>query len=299
MEKESLVKVEGPASPELRKTVQQLGPGMAKGIQKVVVEPSGQPGQMGFVTNKPEEQGVIHIPEKNIDKALSKAQPGVDPQKMKEQKGVLLQDVVLPHEHAHLEDVTKGEGQFSPQTEQLAEKAEDRSRLEDQYGLRFKSASMVRVVTGFIKDAYKHDNDPAVKLLIQAIGAEPERQVGYLNQARGPLAVKSSAYPNDKNLKGALSRIEEAISLQGAQESRRLIQEALGLIKAAEPMMQGRRPVPGKTPEIGDVPMDPNTMPVTYKIADKLDKIADTLESKGLVKLAAQIDLISNTIENL
>lgn len=135
MKKKSYVQVSGPASPQIRRVIQKMSPMDTKDINKVQVEPTGDPGQMGYVTNKPEEQGVIHIPEQNIKKQLQKAQPSVDPLKLKEQEEALVEDVIIPHEKSHAEDVTKGEGQFSPDTEQKAQKEEDWTRMQDEYGL--------------------------------------------------------------------------------------------------------------------------------------------------------------------
>lgn len=132
---ESFIKVVGPASPQTRQVSQGLsGPG-AKDISEIKVEPVGKPNQLGYVTNNPEEQGTIHIPEQNIKRQLQKAQPGVDPQTLKDQQKTLIEDVIIPHEQAHIQDVNKGKGEFSPQTEQIAEKAEDWTRMQEEYGL--------------------------------------------------------------------------------------------------------------------------------------------------------------------
>jgi hypothetical protein len=133
--KNSYIQVQGPASPQVRRVLQRMHGPDTKEIEKVQVEPSGKPGQLGYVTNSPEDIGTIHIPEQNIKRQLQKAQPGVDQKTLNEQQEALIEDVVIPHEQAHIQDVNKGEGKFSPTTEQIAEKAEDWSRMEEQFGI--------------------------------------------------------------------------------------------------------------------------------------------------------------------
>jgi len=164
--KNSYIQVVGPASPQVRRVLQKMNPSETKDISKVQVEPSGKPGQMGFVTNKPEDQGVIHIPEQNIKRQLQKAQPEADPSTLKKQQETLIEDVIIPHERSHAQDVIKGEGEFSPQTEQTAEKEEDWTRMQEQYGITpgsRKAASLLDKIAntlesnGLIKEAEQLD----------------------------------------------------------------------------------------------------------------------------------------------
>jgi len=132
---QSFIKFTGPASPGTRQIGQGLVGDKGKDIQEIRVEPTGKPNQMGYVTNDLEEQGVVHLPEQNIKKQLQKAQPGIDPQTLKEQQKTLIEDVIIPHEQAHIQDSIKGDGEFSPQSEQIAEKEEDWTRMQGQWGL--------------------------------------------------------------------------------------------------------------------------------------------------------------------
>jgi hypothetical protein len=148
-EKESYVKVT-PYDPTVQKVVQKMGPGRLKGVEEVRIEPSSAkvPGSAAYVTNKDlvEEgkPGVIHLNLKDIERNLKGApevlSPGGKPLNVVEK---YLEDVVLPHEHVHVEQLEdpRYPGEFGPSPESKAERAENWKPLEEQFGLIPKMAS--------------------------------------------------------------------------------------------------------------------------------------------------------------
>ena len=204
-------------------------------IEKVQVEPTGDPGQMGYVTNDPEDTGTIHIPEHNIKRQLQKAQPGIDPNTLKDQQEALIEDVVIPHEQAHIQDVNKGEGKFSPSTEQRAEKEEDWSRMEEQFGLTPKGR--------FAAD----------QMLINKARNMPEL----------------AAYPWAANL---INKQVTEIKPGEWADLKDLVQKIQKGYDGGGAMINGSL------------------------IASMLDEVANSLEKRGLIKEATEIDAVSNTL---
>jgi hypothetical protein len=212
-----------------------------KDIQKVQVETTGAPGQMGYVTNSPDDAGTIHIPENNIKRQLQKAQPGIDPSTLKEQQEALIEDVIIPHERAHIQDVNKNDGEFSPSTEQIAEKEEDWTRLNEQFGLSSKNRSA---------------NDPS-------------RDISLIGKARN--MPNLAEYPWVARLLN--KNIEDITS--GEWEGLR------DLVRKTQKSYDGGR----------------SLLKIKNSCIERLDLIAGSLEKQGLIKEAAQIDVISNTLE--
>lgn len=282
-QKKSYVKVEGPASPQVRRVMKKMHSPEMKNIEKVVVEPTAKPHQLGYVTNIPEEKGVIHIPEKNIETELKRAQPGVDPQQLKEQKETFIEDVVVPHEQSHAEDVIKGEGEFSPTSEQQARKEEDWSRMEE-YGLQPRGRFAMDIIEIMDKIASSLQSQGAVDEAseVDMLTNTMEKFSFDMSEQNKMMMEKIKAMPElvAKNpwLGNLLKKDPKQLTREESQNLYELMEKE-------------------SKKSTGEKLMGQPTSQTTKTITAALDGIADSLQKQGLKKEATEIDIITNTIE--
>jgi hypothetical protein len=136
-----------PFSDVVQQAVRELGPAL-KNVDLILLEPSCPGDRLAWVSNKdylkgrPGEERTIHLCLKKIEDRFRKNHeenftPN-DPQDRRQMKNIIVQylkDVILPHETEHIhQEMTHG-GEFGPNPEQGAERAENFRNLENMgYG---------------------------------------------------------------------------------------------------------------------------------------------------------------------
>jgi hypothetical protein len=141
----------------VQQALQKMGPS-GRNVDVVKLEPTCPGDRVAWVANEDFFQGkkdrkrVVHLCLNKIKSDFKKAHGkdfnmtnAEDTKRMREVVLSYLKDVVLPHEETHIEQETKGEGQFGASPEVGAERAEDWSKLE-QMGIKKKA--------GFFPDNY-------------------------------------------------------------------------------------------------------------------------------------------------
>ena len=141
----------------VQQAYREMGPA-GKDIDVIKLEPVCQGDRVAWVSNQDllgGEKGkerIVHLCLNKIKQDFKRAHGNaysmgnpVDAQKMKDLVVTYLKDVVLPHEAVHIEQETKGKGQFGSSPEMGAERAEEWSGLEEM-GIQKKA--------GFFPDGY-------------------------------------------------------------------------------------------------------------------------------------------------
>jgi hypothetical protein len=158
----------------VQEAVQELG-NRIQDVDVIQLEMTCPGDRIAWVSNKdlikgrPGKEKIIHLCLKKIKdqfkgrfgKAYSAVSPE-DNRKMKEMVKEFLVNVVLPHEHVHIQQELKNQGEFGVNPETEAEKAENWKAMEPFGIRRAMIARLDRIAdhlesAGFIKEAYNID----------------------------------------------------------------------------------------------------------------------------------------------
>ena len=249
----------------VQEAVQELGPEL-QGVDVIQLEATCPGDKLAWVTNKdlikgrPGKEAIIHLCLKKIKDAFKQkfgkeyapTSPD-DNRKMKEMVKAFLINVVLPHEHVHIQQEMSHQGEFGPSPEMEAEKAENWKAME-QFGIRKAMAERIDHIAdalesaGLIKEAYEMDiiansieafmmnTDVVSESLTRALNELPIKAFSTINALRDSGVFDRLKTQRDQNLSNAADSFNRAYltmvngrdNLDGAyRDAKRLIRESL------------------------------------------------------------------------